>query len=275
MIADRIHNAFSPDGTKIGGHVHGDGPPLVLVHGGLGDGDSSWSALLPDLTSRFTCYLMSTRGRGLSSAPSTLDYSLEHLVEDVISFTESVGERVGLVGYSAGGMFALGAAAHLNNLTGVAVYEPAVVRATERDASRYAEAVTLMEKAVSKGKLADAARMIVEPRATGEELDSMLKSGYFEEWSRYIPLTIHEIRKAISPQQSDPLASSIIKNIRVPVLFMVGLLSKNWYLTGQRYLAEHILDFREVDIPGAGHFAPHFKPGPIASEIIRFFEELS
>jgi pimeloyl-ACP methyl ester carboxylesterase len=150
MIADRIHNALSPDGTKIAGHVHGDGFPLVLVHGGLHDGDSSWSALLPDLTSRFTCYLMSTRGRGLSSAPSTPYYSLEHLVEDVISFTESVGERVGLVAYSAGGMFALGAAAHLNDLTGTAVYEPAVVQATEKDTSGYAEAASARGRQLPK-----------------------------------------------------------------------------------------------------------------------------
>jgi pimeloyl-ACP methyl ester carboxylesterase len=93
---------------------------------------------------------MSTRGRGLSSAPSTPYYSLEHLVEDVISFTESVGERVGLVAYFAGGMFALGAAAHLNDLTGTAVYEPAVVQATEKDTSGYAEAASARGRQLPK-----------------------------------------------------------------------------------------------------------------------------
>jgi pimeloyl-ACP methyl ester carboxylesterase len=34
--ADRVQRAVSADGTEIAGHVFGQGPPLVLVHGGLG-----------------------------------------------------------------------------------------------------------------------------------------------------------------------------------------------------------------------------------------------
>ena len=63
---DQIHVAVSNDGTKIAGRVRGNGPPLVLVHGGLGSGEFSWLFLLPFLVEHFTCYLMSTRGRGLS-----------------------------------------------------------------------------------------------------------------------------------------------------------------------------------------------------------------
>jgi hypothetical protein len=34
-----VHRTISADGTEIAGRVHGQGPPLVLVHGGLGDGE--------------------------------------------------------------------------------------------------------------------------------------------------------------------------------------------------------------------------------------------
>ncbi len=67
MTDERIHRAVSADGTELAGRVWGRGPALVLVHGGIGDGDVAWEALLPHLTDRFTCYLPSTRGRGLSS----------------------------------------------------------------------------------------------------------------------------------------------------------------------------------------------------------------
>ena len=40
---------------------------FVLVHGGIGDGEFAGDVLLPHLTDRFTCYLPSTRGRGLSA----------------------------------------------------------------------------------------------------------------------------------------------------------------------------------------------------------------
>ena len=66
MDDDQIHVAVSNDGTKIAGRVQGQGAPIVLVHGGLGDGEVSWFFMLPFLVEHFTCYLMSTRGRGLS-----------------------------------------------------------------------------------------------------------------------------------------------------------------------------------------------------------------
>ena len=67
MTDERIHRAVSADGTQIAGRVWGRGPAVVLVHGGIGDGDVAWEAPLPYLTDQFTCYLPSTRGRGLSS----------------------------------------------------------------------------------------------------------------------------------------------------------------------------------------------------------------
>lgn len=101
MSTDRIHRAVSAAGTEILGRVHGQGPPLVLVHGGLEDGDLCWASLLPALRDRFTCYLPSRRGRGLSGDSD--DLSPERLVEDVTAFVDSIGPPVGIVGESDGG----------------------------------------------------------------------------------------------------------------------------------------------------------------------------
>ena len=59
MSNQRTHYVTTTDGVTIGGTVHGQGPPLVFVHGMLADGDTDWQALLPHLTGRFTCYLPS------------------------------------------------------------------------------------------------------------------------------------------------------------------------------------------------------------------------
>ena len=70
----------SSDGTRIGYHRTGTGPPLVLVHGTTG---AHWSFryLVPELIERFTVHALDRRGRGESGdAP---DYTIEREFEDV------------------------------------------------------------------------------------------------------------------------------------------------------------------------------------------------
>jgi pimeloyl-ACP methyl ester carboxylesterase len=267
----RIHRAVSADGTEIAGRIHGDGPPLVLVHGGMGDGDRSWSALLPFLSGRFTCYCMSTRGRGLSSEPSPADYSHERLVEDVVAFAESVGEPVGLTGYSSGGMYALGAAAQTTAVSAVAVYEPPVVDVTEEDGARFADAAARMHEAVAEGRLGDAARIIIEPVATDDEMAALAAAGYFEAWAQNIPIGIQELKHVASGSSAiyDP---SALARITAPVLYLRGSRGSAWYAHSARYLAKHIADFRVIEIAGAAHFDLLLAPEPIAGELVRFFE---
>ena len=70
-MAGRVQVAISADGTEIVGRVRGQGPPLVLVHGALGDGEVAYEALVPHLADRFTCYTPSTRGRDRASVRLT------------------------------------------------------------------------------------------------------------------------------------------------------------------------------------------------------------
>ena len=93
------------DGATIGATVHGDGPPLVFLQGVIGDGDSDWDLLLPHLTNRFTCHLPSIRGRGPSGDHP--DLSPGRVLEDFLTYVESIGEPTGLTGWSGGGAWAL------------------------------------------------------------------------------------------------------------------------------------------------------------------------
>lgn len=92
-MSERIHRTRSIDGTQIVGSVHGDGPPLVLVHGSLEDGETDWSQMLPFLREHFTCCLMSVRGRGHSDVSA--DMATRRRVQDVLSFVDSLGEEGG------------------------------------------------------------------------------------------------------------------------------------------------------------------------------------
>jgi pimeloyl-ACP methyl ester carboxylesterase len=68
------HAVTSADGTEIGLLTAGDGPPLLLVHGGMGC-IQSWEPLWEPLTSRWRVTAMDRRGRGTSIDTQPYDLS--------------------------------------------------------------------------------------------------------------------------------------------------------------------------------------------------------
>jgi pimeloyl-ACP methyl ester carboxylesterase len=126
MSNQRTHYVSTTDGVTIGGTVHGQGPPLVFVHGMVADGDTDWQALLPHLTGRFTCYLPSYRGRGLSGDHP--DLSPGRMVDDILAYVDSIEASTGLVGWSSGAYLAVTVAAAQSDAVGaVAPFEPGVL----------------------------------------------------------------------------------------------------------------------------------------------------
>jgi pimeloyl-ACP methyl ester carboxylesterase len=274
-VSDRIHRAVSADGTEIVGRVVGRGPPLVLVHGGLGDGESSWDAMVPLLADSFTCYLMSTRGRGSSATPAEPDYALERLAEDVVAFVEAIGEPAYLVGYSLGGAVALAAAARSGSVAAVAVYEPPVFEVHEGDAHVGRMLAMRVGEATEEGRWADAARFAVEAVARKEELAALSEGGVFEAWAPNMPVALREMAQAASPGTVSPTAPESLSRIGVPVLYLLGSLTPNpWYRNGAEHVAAHADDVRLLELEGTGHFAPRLAPQPLAFALVTFFSDL-
>lgn len=275
MPRERIHRAVAADGTAIAARVHGQGPPLVLVHGGLGDGEVGWRSLLWHLTDQFTCFAMSTRGRGLSDDHP--DHTLEALVSDVVAVAEAVGEPVGLMGWSLGATAALGAAATSRAASAVAVYEPGVFDvpndANPVDAT---ETARIFTEAVAAGRLADAARSLIERVATPQELAALAKEGAFAAWAANMPVATVEVpavQEGLARGGMSPTAPSVLANVTAPVLYLHGSRTPtSWYVDGAHHVARHAAaDVQIVEIADAGHFAPILAPTPIARELARFF----
>lgn len=271
MSEERIHRAVSDDGTAIAGRVLGQGPPLVLVHGALYDGETAWSEMLPHLVDRFTCFLPSTRGRGLS-APSA-DYGLSRSLEDVTAFVDSIGEPVALAGWSGGGMHVLGATARSQAVTAVAAYEPAVFDAmSEEDAARFADTAARMVEQAEGGRLFEAARLFTELVSTEEERQAVIGSGRLALAERNIPVELEgfaRIGQSSGPTPTDP---AVLAAIAVPVLLLQGEVSPwSWFAEGVRHVADHVSDAQVCTIPGAGHGAPGLMPEAVAAQLVRFF----
>ena len=275
MSEERIHRTVSEDGTRIAGRVHGQGAPLVLVHGAFADGDLEWEALLPRLADRFTCYLMSTRGRGLSADHA--DHSPRRVVQDVTAFVESIGEPVALAGVSGGGMHALGAAAQTDAVSTLAVYEPVVFEVID-DATRaaYHEAVVGAGRAVVNGRPAEAALTFLSfiandaERAMLSEAEDML-----EQVGRYGPIDLLEFQHHVAGYPgSSPTAPDTLTRIAAPTLILHGShTARPWFGEAARHVAEHVADAEVQEIPEAGHLAVALGVEAVADAFISFLAE--
>src|SRR5215468_6499103 len=84
----------------------GDGPPLILLHPGVGD-SRIWEPVLPGLTRSRRVIRYDARGFGRSPAP-TVNFSL---LSDLIAVLDHFSvDRAAIVGCSQGGGSALGLA---------------------------------------------------------------------------------------------------------------------------------------------------------------------
>jgi pimeloyl-ACP methyl ester carboxylesterase len=104
------------NGVRTWYEVHGEGEPLVLLHGGFSD-SRDFGPSLATLTG-FQVYLVDRRGHGHTPDVEG-PVSIDMLAEDVIAFIDAVvGGPAHLAGYSAGGVVA----------AAIAVQRPDLVR---------------------------------------------------------------------------------------------------------------------------------------------------
>ncbi len=272
---DRQHSAFSEDGTEIVGRVHGDGPPLVLVHGAVADGLSEWGGLAPLLGERFTCYLPDLRGRGLSGDHP--DHSREARVNDVVAFVESVGDPVGLVGVSGGGMVVLGAAARSDAVAALAVIEPVVFEAIDEETlARFREATDALAAGLEAGRPDEAIEPFLELIANEEEGAALSEDpDAIDEVAAYLPVDLAELREGIAFEGQSPTDPDVLARIGVPTLLLHGSrTSLPWFTESTRYAARHISGATMHEIVGNGHLGHLIAPERVAEKLEPFFERV-
>jgi pimeloyl-ACP methyl ester carboxylesterase len=263
---DWLHQVVSRDGTMIAGRVRGDGPPLVVVHGGLGDGNPDTDLLVPHLVQHFTCYCISTRGRGVSG--DAADHSRERMYEDVAAFVEGIGTDVSVFAHSSGGAWALGGGARVaSQCRALALYEPAlpVTRAVVRD-DTYARLIV----AEAEGRLTDCAWIsfeeIIEP--TDDERAFFAIPGVAELTARVInPMTLSEL-----PELNRPTTRVVLEQLTMPVLLLHGSEAGQQWKAAVRSLEETLPDPRVVEIPDAGHLGPVTHAEAVADALVSFFK---
>lgn len=116
-----MEHVTSADGTDIAFDRTGDGPPVILVCGGSVD-RRSLAGLAELLAPSFTVLNYDRRGRGDSG--DTPPYAVQREVEDIDAVAGVAGGSAYLFGSSSGAALAMDAAARLDSITKLAMWEP-------------------------------------------------------------------------------------------------------------------------------------------------------
>lgn len=270
MTTERTHFGTTSDGVRIGGSVHGVGPPIVFWHGAYGDGDLDWHELLPHLTQSFTCFLPSWRGRGLSGDDPDLSY--ERRIADIVDYVASVGEPTGLVGWSGGANPALAAARQSDSVNAVALFEPTMGAVMDdRERKAFAGAVASMAELAAEGELTEAVRAAAGFPFNEDEMAAAEDAGYFEASRRYVPNLLsvfQQLREHQGPTVDDP---SVLAAISTPVLVLYGADTKPFWVRSAQHVNAHVPNSSIQTIANAGHAAPITRPAALAEALARFF----
>ncbi|AZH24423.1 alpha/beta fold hydrolase [Haloplanus aerogenes] len=242
----------SPDGTRIAYERHGDGPPLVLLHGGLTR--RYWEPLVPQFAGDFTVVTPDRRGRGESD--DTAPYSIEREVEDTRAVVDAVAETPVLFGHSFGGLQAI-ETARVASVEAVVAYEPAYLVDEYRET---ADLAARMQARLDAGEPAEATKLhLCEVlRDDIDDIDDI--DAWLDEWPVW-PAPVDHVENTIRMNralENHPLPDSL--DVDAPVLLLTGSEGPSHLRESVRAVHDALPDSRLVEFEGVGHSGPTEAP---------------
>lgn len=256
----------SVDGTSIAVWPDGEGPPLMLVHGGLNDHTTD-RPFIDELRGSVTTFAMDRRGRGASGDGP--DYAIEREFEDIAAVVDEVaartGQAVAVWGHSYGADCAMGAARLTDNVARLVLYEPGLGYA---GSDAVTVALTEIDTAIAagdlEGALYTALRGIVE--LTEEEVAVVRATPGWAARLAAVPRLPREVRAEIEwsyrPGQFDTVTAS--------TLLLAGADSVPAQQEATQRAAAAIPDARVRTLDGHSHIAHRVDPAMVAAIVCGF-----
>lgn len=249
-------------------------PPLLLVHGATAD-HTTWRAVGPRFARTRRVYAMDRRGRGASSDGPT--YAIEREFEDVAAAAKAIAAhaiaaqadgRVDVAGHSYGGRVALGASLLTPAIRRVVVYEGAPV--PPGMSYRPPGLVEAVRAALDRGD-GEAALATFLGGIVGMSDADLARYRADPVWPVRVaaaPTILREIEaEATAPASLDALAL-----VTVPVLLLLGSISRSPFRIGTEALAARLADARVAVIEGAAHAAHHTHADEFVSMVEAFLD---
>ncbi len=222
-------------------------PALVLVPG-ITSPAVTWAFVGERLGRFFDTYILDVRGRGLSEASDTLDYSLDAQAGDLIAFTQALGlDRYLYVGHSMGGRIAIRAAGRRPaGLQKVVAVDPPVSGPGRRPYPAQLPWYVDSIRQARKGMTADQMRTFC-PTWTQEQL--RLRAEWLHTCDERAIVASFEGFQADDIHQDLP-------RIAVPLLLMAAGKGDVILPAELDEVLALVPDGRAVRVPGAGHMIP-------------------
>ena len=254
----------------------GEGPPVVLVHGAMGD-HRVWEAQRPALVGAGLRHVaLDQRHFGPSDWPEGApSYSLDSHVADLAAFVDGLGAGpVHLVGWSYGGAVALAfAARHRAALRSLFLCEPALMSVAEdaEDLRVLREERAALAPAMAAGvagDLAEATRRFlgwVEDDAAAYDRLPPAQRTIFEDNARTVPLHF------ASPP-GERVGCAELASIDLPAEVVAGGRTRPYFRILAAATARCIPGARLTTIEGARHMAPLEAPEAFNAALLGFLE---
>jgi pimeloyl-ACP methyl ester carboxylesterase len=273
----------SVDGTEIGYRQMGNGPGIILLHGGA-NASQHFMELGKHLSDEFTIYIPDRRGRGLSG-PFGQDYSMEREIEDINSIITKTG-AYNIFGLSSGALIAL-EAAHELPIKKAALYEPPLD--TDNSIINILSFMKRFDKEISEGNVAAATATLLKDFGIHFGLPAWITGiphfileGLFRIYFKTEKVKGDDVPvKILIPTfhydyilvEEEKGRVKKFKDINAEVLLIGGSLSPEFLKKSMDELSKNIAHVKCVELEGLAHSGPLESGDPkrVAKELKKFF----
>ncbi len=270
-----MDTVISRDGTKIAYDRYGEGPPVILVNGALGDRKLDRKFKLGNvlaglLSPRLTVINYDRRGRGDSDEAGP--FAVEREVEDIAALIDTVGGTAYLWGFSSGAALALRAAGAGIGVERLSVYEaPFMVDRNDKlPAADYAQR---LDELIAAGDRGGAVREFTR-RAMGVPAPIVAFMRLMPMWE-LLEANAHTLpydwaALGAHNMKGDPLRPAEWASVSVRTLVTYGAKSPSNLQKGSRALAEVLPNAELRALQGMNH---NLKVKVLAPVLAEFFAQ--
>jgi proline iminopeptidase len=272
------------DGTRLGVHIIGTGPPIVCMPGGPGRA-SIYLEDLAGLSDSYTLLRLDARGSGASDLPEDREsLAFPRLADDIEALRIARGlETIDLLSHSAGGFVALVyAARYPNRLSRLILVTPsgrgfgepdediAAIRASRSGEPWYAEAAAVE------------AEVAMAPPHRRDRPHRELRVFTYGRWderaqehaaSTDTQMSLRAMAAFGPAEFHGPSFLDDLKAFTGPTLIVVGTLDGATGVKAGYQIASALPDARVVELVGAGHYPWVDSPAEFREALVSFLAE--